>query len=45
MLKAIMHVLGFCEPKVLPPLRDITADQLRALREAVNQMRLLEENK
>ena len=43
MLKGIMYVLGFCEPKVLPPLRDITADQLQILREAVNEMRLLEE--
>ncbi len=42
MLKAIMHVLGFCEPKVLPPLRDITADQLPVLRKAVNNMGLLE---
>ncbi len=39
-LKAMMHVLGFCEPKVLPPLRDLTADQIQALRETVNEMRL-----
>ncbi len=43
-LKAIMHVLGFWEPKVLPPLRDLTADQIQAVREAVNDMRLLEES-
>jgi dihydrodipicolinate synthase/N-acetylneuraminate lyase len=43
MLKAIMHLLGFCGPKVLPPLQDITADQLRMLKEEVQQMRLLED--
>jgi len=39
-LKGIMHILGFCEPKVLPPLRDLTSDQIQALRETVNDMRL-----
>ena len=42
-LKAIMHVLGFCEPKVLPPLRELTAEQIQTLREAVNDMQLLQE--
>lgn len=41
-LKAIMHVMGFCEPKVLPPLRDLTADQIRAIRETVDAMGLLQ---
>jgi dihydrodipicolinate synthase/N-acetylneuraminate lyase len=43
-LKAIMHILGFCSPKMLPPLRELTAEQIQALRETVNNMRLLEEN-
>jgi dihydrodipicolinate synthase/N-acetylneuraminate lyase len=43
-LKAIMHVLGFCSPKMLPPLRELTADQIQELRETVNNMHLLEEN-
>jgi dihydrodipicolinate synthase/N-acetylneuraminate lyase len=37
-LKAMMHILGFCGPKVLPPLRDLTAEQISALREAVKDM-------
>jgi len=40
MLKAILHVMGFCGPKVLPPLRDLDADQIEALREAVKKLRL-----
>jgi len=44
MLKGIMHILGFCEPKVLPPLRDLDANQIEALREAVKNMHLLEED-
>jgi len=44
MLKGIMHVMGFCEPKVLPPLRDLDANQIEALREAVNNIQLLEED-
>ena len=43
MLKAIMHVMGFCGPKVLPPLRDLDADQIEALRKAINDMSLSEE--
>jgi len=43
-LKAIMHILGFCSPKMLPPLRELTADQIQDLRETVNSMSLLEEN-
>jgi dihydrodipicolinate synthase/N-acetylneuraminate lyase len=43
-LKAIMHLLGFCSPKVLPPLRELTAEQIQVLRETVNNTRLLEEN-
>jgi len=39
-LKGIMHILGFCEPKVLPPLRELSTDQIQALRETVNDMRL-----
>lgn len=42
-LKGIMHILGFCEPKVLPPLRDLTADQIQALRKTMSDMRLLQE--
>lgn len=42
MLKAIIHLLGFCGPKVLPPLRDITSDQLKALKEDMSLMGLLE---
>lgn len=41
MLKGIMHVMGFCGPKVLPPLRDLNANQIEALREAVNELNLL----
>jgi 4-hydroxy-tetrahydrodipicolinate synthase len=43
MLKAIMHVMGFCGPKVLPPLLDLDVDQIEALREAVKELRLLKE--
>ena len=43
-LKAVMHVLGFCEPKVLPPLRDLTADQIQALKETVNDTHLLQKD-
>ncbi len=43
-LKAIMHILGFCSPKMLPPLRELTVEQIQDLRETVNNMRLLEEN-
>lgn len=43
-LKAIMHVLGFCSPKMLPPLRELTAEQIQTLRETINNMRLLHEN-
>ncbi len=43
-LKAIMHILGFCSQKMLPPLRELTAEQIQELRETVNNMRLLEEN-
>ena len=43
-LKGIMHILGFCEPKVLPPLRELSTDQIQALRETVNDMRLLQED-
>jgi dihydrodipicolinate synthase/N-acetylneuraminate lyase len=42
-LKAMMHILGFCSPKVLPPMRDLTAEQIQALRETMNEMRLLQE--
>ena len=42
-LKAIMHLLGFCGPKVLPPLCDITTDQLRMLKEDIQQTRLFED--
>ena len=41
MLKGIMHVMGFCGPKVLPPLRDLDADKIQALREAVNELSLI----
>jgi hypothetical protein len=37
-------VLGFCEPKVLPPLRDLTADQIKALRETMSDMQFLQED-
>jgi 4-hydroxy-tetrahydrodipicolinate synthase len=40
MLKAILHVMGFCGPKVLPPLRELNTDQIEALREAVKKLRL-----
>ncbi len=43
-LKAIMHILGFCSPKMLPPLCELNAEQIQELRETVNNMRLLEEN-
>ena len=43
MLKGIMHVMGFCGPKVLPPLRDLDNDQIEALRKAVNELSLLKE--
>jgi dihydrodipicolinate synthase/N-acetylneuraminate lyase len=43
MLKGIMHVMGFCGPKVLPPLRDLDTDHIEALREAVNELSLLKE--
>ncbi len=42
-LKVIMHILGFCEPKVLPPLRDLTEDQIQDVRETLNDMGLLQE--
>lgn len=40
MLKAILHVMGFCGPEVLPPLRALDTDQIEALREAVKELRL-----
>ena len=42
-LKAMMHILGLCSPKVLPPMRDLTAEQIQALRKTMNDMRLLQE--
>ncbi|MBN2180573.1 MAG: dihydrodipicolinate synthase family protein [Sedimentisphaerales bacterium] len=44
MLKGIMHVLGFCEPKVLPPLRALNGNQIVSLKEAVDNMRLFEKD-
>ena len=41
MLKAILHIMGFCGPKVLPPLRDLDADQIKVLRKAFNELHLL----
>jgi dihydrodipicolinate synthase/N-acetylneuraminate lyase len=43
-LKAMMHVLGFCEPKVLAPLCDLTAEQIQALRKIMNDMCLLQKD-
>jgi dihydrodipicolinate synthase/N-acetylneuraminate lyase len=43
MLKAILHVMGFCGAKVLPPLRDLDTNQIEALREIVNELNLLRE--
>jgi 4-hydroxy-tetrahydrodipicolinate synthase len=42
-LKAILHVMGFCEPNVLPPLRRLETDCIEALRESVNKLGLLKE--
>jgi 4-hydroxy-tetrahydrodipicolinate synthase len=42
-LKAMMHILGFCEPKVLPPLRDLTTEQIQDVKETMNIMGLLQE--
>ncbi len=38
-LKAMMHVIGLCEPHMLPPLQALTADQIRDVR---NQLPIME---
>ncbi len=38
-LKAMMHVIGLCEPHMLPPLRTLTADEIRDIR---NQLPVME---
>lgn len=42
-IKAVMHILGFCSPKMLPPLRELTAEQIQKLKEAITNIHLLEE--
>lgn len=44
MLKGIMHILGFCEPKVLPPLRDLDDNQIESLGKAVVDVHLFEKD-
>lgn len=41
-IKAVMHILGFCSPKMLPPLRELTAEQIQKLKEAITNIHLLD---
>jgi dihydrodipicolinate synthase/N-acetylneuraminate lyase len=43
-LKAIMHILGFCSPKMLPPLLELTTEQIQELRESINNLNFLDGN-